>query len=235
MILVVHRKSKDMAFVQNKGHSAIVSKLFYIDISLILNAPLLCFLSKMIIIAERLIAFHFLSLLNFIQVEEVLLREWRISDRETLAENANSFNIWLNLRDYFPHPYTLIDADKFIKMVHNLGSPTTELAIEVEGKAVGGIGIMIKPDVERVCAELGYWLGERYWGRGIMTRAVKEMVNYSFANFPIRKLSSPVFEYNVASRRVLEKVGFELEGIARQAAIKNGKIVDMYYYGKVKD
>lgn len=163
------------------------------------------------------------------------LREWRLSDKESIADNANNIHIWNNVRDYFPFPYTIKNGEEFIKMVLGKPKPTTDFAIEIEGQAVGGIGIALNSDVERISAEIGYWLGESYWNRGIMTNIVKEMVNYSFSNFPIRKLYAPVFNFNLASHRVLEKAGFEKEAILKQAAIKNGEIIDLHYYGLIKN
>ena len=162
------------------------------------------------------------------------LREWNLSDKESLAENANNINIWNNVRDYFPFPYTAEDGETFIKMVLSKLKPSTDFAIEIKGKAVGGIGIVPNSDVERISAEIGYWLGEKYWNKGIMTDAVKEMAEYAFSNFSIRKLYAPVFDFNQASQKVLEKVGFVKEAILKQSAIKNGKIIDLHYYGLIK-
>ena len=164
-----------------------------------------------------------------------ILREWKLSDKESIAENANNINIWNNVRDYFPFPYTVEDGEQFIKMVLSKPKPSTDLTIEIEGKAVGGIGIVLQADVERISAEIGYWLGENYWNRGIMTNVVKEMVEYAFTHFPIKKLYAPVFDFNTASQRVLEKAGFEKEAILKQAAIKNGKVIDLHYYGLIKN
>jgi RimJ/RimL family protein N-acetyltransferase len=163
------------------------------------------------------------------------LREWILSDAESLAENANNINIWNNVRDYFPYPYTARNGEEFIAMVLNKPKPVTDFAIEVEGSAVGGIGIVLNSDVERIAVEIGYWLGERYWGRGIMTSAVNEMIDYAFANFSIIKIYAPVFDFNIASQRVLLKVGFEKEAVLKQAAIKNNKIIDLHYYGLIKN
>lgn len=163
-----------------------------------------------------------------------LLREWSLSDKISLAENANNINIWNNVRDYFPYPYTVEDGEQFINMVLSKESPFTDFAIDVGGKAVGGIGIVLNSDVERISAEIGYWLGEYYWNRGITTNVVEEMVDYAFSHFPIKKLYAPVFDFNRASQRVLEKVGFEREAVLKQAAIKNSKIIDLHYYGLIR-
>ena len=163
-----------------------------------------------------------------------ILREWRLSDKESLAENANNINIWNCVRDYFPHPYTVKDGEEFIAMVTERPKPPVDFAIEIEGVAVGGVGIVLKPDVERIGAEIGYWLGEKYWNRGVMTDVIKKMADYSFANFHIQKLFATVFDFNIASQRVLEKAGFEKEAVLKQTAIKNGIIIDLHYYGLIK-
>jgi RimJ/RimL family protein N-acetyltransferase len=156
------------------------------------------------------------------------LREWRQPDAPSLSANANNINIWNNVRDIFPYPYSEEDGKLFIEKVLSKSAPATDFAIVVEGKAVGGIGIAL--DVECVSAEIGYWLGEAYWNKGIMTRAVKLMVKYAFANFPLQKIYTPVFDFNIASMRVLQKAGFEREAVLKKAAVKNGKVIDLHYY-----
>ena len=163
-----------------------------------------------------------------------ILREWRLSDSMSLAENANNINIWNNVRDYFPYPYSEEDGKQFIEMVLNKPKPTTDFAIVVDGKAVGGIGIVLKDDVERIGAEIGYWLGENYWNKEIMTKVVREMIEYVFLHFPLQKIFSPVFDFNIASQKVLQKAGFEREAILKQAAIKNDTIIDLHYYSLLK-
>jgi len=167
-------------------------------------------------------------------IQRFILREWRLSDKESLAEHADNIGIWNCVRDYFPHPYTIKDGEEFITMVMGKPKPAVDLAIEIEGRAVGGVGIVLQQDVERVGAEIGYWLGERYWNRGVMTDVIKKMVEYSFANFHIQKLYATIFDFNIASQRVLEKAGFEKEAVLKQAAIKNDKIIDLHYYGLIK-
>jgi RimJ/RimL family protein N-acetyltransferase len=164
-----------------------------------------------------------------------ILREWQLSDKESLAEQANNINIWNNVRDTFPHPYTVADAEAFISANRKKGKPNPDFAIVVDGKAVGGVGIIPQPGVERHTAELGYWLGEDYWGKGIMSEAVKQMVAYAFDNFPLLKLYSHVFDFNTSSKKVLTKAGFELEAVLKKASIKNDRIVDCYYYSKFKE
>ena len=162
------------------------------------------------------------------------LRDWCLSDCESLARQADNIRIWSNVRDIFPHPYTPNDAVVFISSAISKPRPAVDRAIDIDGEAVGGIGIVLQYDVERISAEIGYWLGESFWNKGIMTEAVKQMVTYAFISFPLSKLYAPVYEYNLASMRVLEKAGFEKEGILKKAAIKNGRVIDILYYGLIK-
>jgi len=163
-----------------------------------------------------------------------ILREWQLSDAASLAENANNINIWNNVRDYFPHPYSEKDGQEFITKVLN-GEFGYQKAIVVEGQAVGSIGIFLRTDVERISAELGYFIGEKYWNRGIMTDAVKEMVDYVFTDFPhLRKIYATPFDFNISSQKVLQKAGFECEGVLKESAIKNGKVIDLHYYSLLK-
>ncbi|MDR1345470.1 MAG: GNAT family N-acetyltransferase, partial [Bacteroidales bacterium] len=125
------------------------------------------------------------------------LREWQLSDAASLAENANNIHIWNNARDYFPHPYSEEDGKQFIGMALSKPHPATEMAIVIDGKAVGGIGIVLKTDVERIGAEMGYWLGEKYWSKGIMTEVIKEMVCYVFIHFTeLKKIYATSFGFN---------------------------------------
>jgi len=167
-------------------------------------------------------------------VKDYILREWQMSDAASLAENANNINIWNNVRDYFPHPYSEKDGQEFITKVFN-GEFGIQRAIVVEGQAVGGIGVFPQKDVERICVEIGYWLGEKYWNRGIMTEAVKRFFTDIFTNFPIyNKIIAPVFDFNKASQKVLLNAGFEREAILKQSAIKNDRIVDLYCFSLLR-
>lgn len=165
--------------------------------------------------------------------ENFRLREWKLTDIDSLAKHINNVKIWNNVRDGLPYPYTMLDADKYIRMVQ--AQPYVQnFAIEVVGEVVGGVGIVPLTDVERLSAEVGYWLGEDYWGRGIMGEAVALLVDYVFRETGIIRLFASVYEYNPASMKVLEKVGFTRQAILRDAAIKNGRVIDMYYYDLVK-
>jgi RimJ/RimL family protein N-acetyltransferase len=161
------------------------------------------------------------------------LRGWRLLDKTSLAENANNINIWNNVRDYFPYPYSEKDAEQFIHKVMNKPKPSTDFAIEIEEQAVGGISIIPQTDVQKITAEIGFWLGEKYWNRGIITNAVKQMLEHTFENFSFTKIFATVFEYNTASMKVLKKAGFVREAILKKSAIKNGKTIDLYYYGLI--
>lgn len=165
--------------------------------------------------------------------KEYILRRWKLTDSHSLAKHANNIRIWNNVRNYFPHPYTEKDAKEFIKMTLQDKSPCN-FAITVNDEAVGGIGFIQGEDVERLNAEIGYWLGEEYWGNGIMTNALTDMIQYIFTNTDIIRLFTCVFEYNLASMRILEKVGFRKVGIHHKAAVKNGQIIDMHYFELVK-
>lgn len=160
-----------------------------------------------------------------------ILRRWQSGDEKSLAENANNYQVWKNLKDAFPHPYTIADAYEWI----NIASHSAEsFAIEVEGKAVGGIGILLKDDIYRKNAEIGYWLGEPYWGNKIISIAIADIVNYTFANYDIHRIYAGVFEYNIPSMKVLEKAGFEKEAILKKSLTKEGKLYDEHIYAKYR-
>jgi RimJ/RimL family protein N-acetyltransferase len=151
------------------------------------------------------------------------------SDEAPLARHANSHAVWRNLRDRFPHPYTLADAEDWVRFATSW-QPQTSYAIEVDGEAVGSIGFELREDVERCSAELGYWLGESIWGRGIATAAVKEATAYAFPTYALTRVYALPFGQNLASRRVLEKAGHRLEGMLRRAANKEGEVHDLALY-----
>lgn len=162
------------------------------------------------------------------------IRSWRAGDEPSLARHANNRNIWLNVRDRFPHPYTLADAEAWVAKA-SAAEPETQFAIEVSGEAAGGIGLFLQEDVERYSAEIGYWLGEVYWGRGIATAAVRRFTQYAFETFDLCRIYASVFARNAASGRVLEKAGYELEGRLRQSGVKEGRVVDGLLYATVRE
>ncbi len=162
-----------------------------------------------------------------------ILRDWKEGDEESLAHHANNNKIWDNVRDVFPHPYTPEHAAWWVKEGW-LQPGTLNLAIDVDGKAVGGIGFLFKEDIYRRSVEIGYWLGEEYWGRGIMTEAVRAMKEYAFANFDVCRVYACVFEWNHASMRVLDKAGFECEARLKKEITKNGVDIDEYIYSVVR-
>lgn len=138
----------------------------------------------------------------------------------------------MRLRDRFPYPYRLQDAKRFLSAVTMRDENANEfvLAIEVEGQAVGGIGVILGTDIERVSGELGYWLGEEYWGRGIGSEAIRQFAPWAMERFHLSRLHADTFHDNPASARVLEKAGFTKESVKRRAAIKNGEIKDLNVY-----
>ncbi|MGH7527914.1 MAG: GNAT family N-acetyltransferase [Gemmatimonadales bacterium] len=158
------------------------------------------------------------------------IRSWRPGDAPSLARHADNRKIWLNLRDHFPHPYTLAHAETWIAQAAR-GNPESHFAIEVNAEAAGGVGLMFQEDVDRYSAELGYWLDEVHWGRGIMTSAVRRFTEYAFATFDLQRVFATVFEWNAASCRVLEKAGYQLEGRLRRAVVKDGQVLDQFMYG----
>ena len=167
-------------------------------------------------------------------LNKCLLREWRVSDAEAIAHHANNRRIWRNLRDRFPHPYTLEDAHHWIEFAA-AESPQLSFAITVNNEAVGGIGLSLGQDIERRSAEIGYWLGEEFWGRGIVTEAVQAVTEYGFTKFDLCRIWASVFAWNPASGRVLEKAGFVREAILRKSATKDGQTIDTILYAQVRE
>ena len=162
-----------------------------------------------------------------------LIRPWTISDAEALHRHANNRSVSIHLRDRFPFPYEMEHAATFLGWIGKQPAPTV-WAIEVEGEAAGGIGIEVRTDVERVSAEIGYWLGERFWNRGIATEALQAVTAEAFKQFEITRLYAVPFADHAASVRVLEKAGYVKEGHLRQSAIKDGKIRDQCFYASYK-
>ena len=160
------------------------------------------------------------------------LRPWRVGDESSLVTNANNRRVWRNL-SRLPHPYTRADADAWITRA-TIQSPPTDFAIEVDGSAVGGIGVEIGRDVFYRSAEVGYWLGEAYWGRGIATEALRAVTEYAFVTFDLCRLQAGVFEWNPASMRVLEKAGYTLEARHKKNVTKDGETIDRLLYALIR-
>ncbi|BDZ71161.1 N-acetyltransferase [Methanobacterium petrolearium] len=148
-------------------------------------------------------------------------------------ENANNYHIAINMRDLFPHPYTLEDGEQWLEITSK-EEKNCFLAIIVNNEAVGGIGLTLGEDIERISAELGYWLGEKYWGKGITSSGIKGIVTYGFNELGLERIFAKPLEHNTPSRKVLEKNGFKLEGIMEKSVIKNGKIYGQALYARIK-
>lgn len=167
---------------------------------------------------------------------DFILREWRQEDAVDVARYADNEKIARNLRDVFPHPYTLSDARGFVDICVT-GDPETSLfrAIEADGHVIGSIALSRGSDVYQKTAELGYWLAEDYWGKGIMTRAVKRICQEGFSRWDIVRVYAEPFAHNAGSRRVLEKAGFSLEGVMRRGVYKRGQVCDFCMYALLRE
>jgi len=157
-----------------------------------------------------------------------------MSDVDALARHANNRTIWRNLRDAFPHPYTRHDARQFIRSVLER-IPETTFAIAIGGEAAGSIGFVLHRDVERVSAEIGYWLAEPFWGRGITTQALVAVTEHAIAAHGLTRIFAVPFAWNAASCRVLEKAGYVREARLRCSAIKDGELTDQFQYAFIAD
>ena len=161
------------------------------------------------------------------------LRQLTKKDAPVLAKVANNKKIYDNLRDMFPHPYTLENANWFIDFVASQPE-TPRFVIEFEGQFAGMIGLHPQPDVYRKSVEIGYWIAEEYWGKGIATEAVRKIVEFGFENMDINRIWAGVFEYNEGSKRVLAKNGFELEAVLKKAVYKNDRFWDEHRMALVR-
>jgi RimJ/RimL family protein N-acetyltransferase len=168
-----------------------------------------------------------------LELGNLKVRSWRKDDLKALVLHANNAKIAANLRDQFPHPYTRLDAIDFLDYAHTQ-EPECSFAIELGGEAVGGVGFLLGRDIARISAEMGYWLSEEFWGRGIATRVVTAMSDWAFDNYALTRVFAMAFAHNAASIRVLEKAGFEREGLMRRSAVKNGDILDQILFAKIR-
>jgi len=157
------------------------------------------------------------------------LRPWNINDLDSLVKYANNPNIAKYLTDGFPHPYVKENGRKFIEHA-TADDPVHIFAIDINGEAVGGIGIHPQTDIQKKNAELGYWLAEPFWGNGIMTEAIKQIVNFAFITFDINRIFARPFGNNPGSQKILEKNGFTLEAKFDKTLIKNGQLLDELIY-----
>ena len=163
------------------------------------------------------------------------IRRWELSDARDLAAALSNKKIQDNLRDGLPYPYTEQDGKEFISaMLAANENDTFAFAITVNGKVIGSIGAFRQTNIHNKTAELGYYIAEEYWGKGIMTEAVKQLCDYVFSNTDIIRIYAEPFAYNIASCRVLEKAGFQYEGTLRSNALKNGNVFDMKMYSKLR-
>jgi RimJ/RimL family protein N-acetyltransferase len=164
---------------------------------------------------------------------ECEVRSWRLEDAASLAHHANNRQIWLNLRDSFPHPYTLADAQRFFEAIVG-ASPELNFCIACRDEAIGGIGLRPWSDVERFSAEIGYWLGEAFWGRGIATAAIRAVTQHGLDALGLHRIFALPYARNAPSLRALEKAGYVCEGRLRQSAFKDGRWEDQFMYAFIR-
>jgi RimJ/RimL family protein N-acetyltransferase len=162
-----------------------------------------------------------------------VLRRWRTRDLDSLIRHANNANVSRYLRERFPYPYTRRDARAFLASAAGSGPDDTRMAIDVGGNAVGGIGVIIGTDIERYSAEVGYWLGEEFWGRGIVTEALTLFTADVFERLNLLRLFAVAAVANVGSARVLEKAGYQQEAVMRCAAVKFGQPNDQLLFARI--
>lgn len=162
-----------------------------------------------------------------------IVRDWRPTDLPALVALANNRRVWRNLHHRFPHPYTEADARQWFALLAAMPEPT-HWAVELDGIAVGGVGIDPGEGIYAKAARFGYWLGEPYWGRGLMTAVARAASAHALSRFDLVRLEATVFAWNPASMRVLEKAGFVREGILRRSAVKDGQVIDQVLYALVR-
>ena len=168
-----------------------------------------------------------------LKIGKYMIRDWRIVDAPSVAKYANNKKIWINLRDGFPYPYQLSDAENFLSKVAQQ-NPRTVFAIANDKEAIGSIGLMLGGDVHRFTAEMGYWLAEPFWNKGIMSEVVGRFTDFAFEKFELNRIFAEPYIGNTASVRVLEKAGFVLEGTLRASVFKDGKVLDQFLYAKIR-
>ena len=162
------------------------------------------------------------------------VRSYRVGDAASLAHHGNNRRVWENLRDRFPHPFTEAHGAEYIARVVGSGEQTS-FAIDVGGSAIGGISLHRGSDIERASAEIGYWIGEEFWNRGIATRAIQLVTDYAFDDLDLLRVFAVPFTSNIGSCRALEKAGYLREGHLRQSAVKDGRVIDQYLYARIRE
>lgn len=163
-----------------------------------------------------------------------LVRPWAEADIESLVRHANNRAVWRNLKETFPHPYTEADARDWLAIARCEQGLPLSFAIEVDGEAAGGIGFKEATDVLKKTFNVGYWIGEALWGRGLATEALGLVTAYGFDHFDITRIEAFVYAWNPASGRVLEKCGYIREATLRSRVFKDGEIVDQFVYAKLR-
>jgi len=172
--------------------------------------------------------------MTILEKDPVKLRSFSEEDQVRVAELCNNIKIWNNVRDFFPNPYSEEDAATFIRSCRE-EDPQVTFAIDFKGELAGCAGLVRQTDIYKLSAEIGYWIGEPFWGMGIATTAVELLSEYGLNDLGLIRIYSAVFDFNKASQRVLEKSGYQLEGIFKKSIIKNGLICDEFRYARVKN
>jgi RimJ/RimL family protein N-acetyltransferase len=167
--------------------------------------------------------------------DDFQIRLWQSGDEEALTRIANNRQIWRNLSDRFPHPYELAHADYWIANANLESDRARHFAIILDGDIVGGVGFERLRDLHTRTAEIGYWVGEPFWGAGIATRALRAAIRINFRDYDFVRLQAGVLEWNPASCRVLEKAGYSLEGRHRKQAYQDGEICDQFLYALLRE
>jgi len=168
-----------------------------------------------------------------IQIGQYIIRNWAPEDEAALVRYADNRKIWINLDDRFPHPYTAADAREWIGL--STREPVTNFAIATADEAIGGVGLRLMEGIFRKSAEVGYWIGEPYWGKGIASAALAKIVDFGFGELDLVRLVALVFARNSASAHILEKAGFSLEGRMVKGVFKDGEIIDALLYALTRD
>ena len=163
------------------------------------------------------------------------LRGWRVNDLDPLVRYANNFNVWRNCRDRFPHPYTPAHGEEWLNRQSHAREPLMNFAVDFEGECIGGIGFERCPDINRLTAEIGYWIAEPFWGRGMATAALREATAHAFHYFDFERIQATVFAWNAASARVLEKCGYGFEARLHRNVIKDDIITDTLMYARFRE